>query len=157
MESKLPSYARATSLIECFLDSIAWFFGVLDRDYLYEDLLPVVYGKNPHMMNREQAPLSKADPHELSLLFAVLALGATSDLTQCPQNEESLLYHHLSRGALTQRSVFESANLSTVQAIVLIGLFDLCSCREVAVEGTWRMVSFGLSLGISVSHKLCTL
>ena len=155
IDAKLPSYARATSLVECFLDSIAWFFGVVERTYIYEELLPAVYGKNPHMTSREQSPMSEADPHALALLLAVLALGATSDLTQSPQNEEALLLHHLSRVALTQRSVFECANLNTVQAVVLIGLFDLCSCRDVAIEGTWRMVSFGLSLSTSVSHQVC--
>ena len=71
-----------------------------------------------------------------------------------PGNEESDLYYHLTKAALGLRSVFDGANLVSVQVISLIGMYDLWSSRRTTPEISWKMVNFSCLLAVSVSVEL---
>ncbi|THH08783.1 hypothetical protein EW145_g2474 [Phellinidium pouzarii] len=174
IEDMLPSYERASALAEAYLENVSWFFRPVNREQIMEELIPAVY-KNWHKTSLSAKPDStpspsvastsnspaetdyddsprqpRTDPHVLALLLTVFAAGAVADLTLPPYNDEAHLYHHLSRAALSLKSLFDGTTLFTVQAVMLVGTYDLFSCRKDSLEGTYKMLSFGISLASSI-------
>ncbi|KAH8114455.1 fungal-specific transcription factor domain-containing protein [Phellopilus nigrolimitatus] len=162
IEDKLPSYERASALAEAYLENLSWFFRPIGREQIMEELIPTVYKRrrasplstpdsnssmDPHSAGGDA---SRADPHALGLLLMVFALGAVVDLTLAPCNDEGELYYHLSRAAISLKSVFDGASLQSVQAVILIGAYDIFSCRKSSLDGAWKMVGFGMSLAASI-------
>ena len=160
VEGMLPSYSRATALVEAYLQNLSWFFRPLDRGEIMEELIPIVYKRKHPPSHMEHAVASPSDSpggqprtdlHVLALLFAIFAVGAVADLTLPPWNDEAELYYHLARTALSLKPVFEGAGLHAVQAIALVGAYDLFACRKNELEGSWKIITFSLSLAASVS------
>ena len=160
IQEKLPSYERASSLTEAFLENLSWFFRPVEREQIMGELIPIVYKKqrrhssmNGSNDSHSSTPSSQSsvDPHVLSLLLAVFAAGAAADMTLPPWNDEAELYYHLARTALSLKPVFEGAGLHAVQAIALVGAYDLFACRKNELEGSWKIITFSLSLAASVS------
>ncbi|OCB91784.1 hypothetical protein A7U60_g956 [Sanghuangporus baumii] len=163
IEEKLPSYERASSLTEAYLENLSWFFRPVEREQIMGELIPIVYKKRRRTFNRNgsngsqngtpgpDSPTdSPTDAHVLALLLAVFAAGAVADLTLPPWNDEADLYHHLARTALSLKPVFEGAGLHAVQAISLIGAYDLFACRKNEMEGAWKILTFSLSIAASI-------
>ncbi|KAH8110513.1 hypothetical protein DFH11DRAFT_1547404 [Phellopilus nigrolimitatus] len=178
IEEKLPSYERASALVEAYLENLSWFMRPIDREQIMEELIPTIYKKrytsysinsNSCTVSNTNSPVSTAsssetpaessaqahlqrhtDPHALALLLVVFAAGAVADMTLPPCNDEAELYYHLSRAAMSLKPVFEGASLQSVQAIVLIGAYDIFSCRKFSLDGAWKMLSFGLALAASI-------
>lgn len=83
-------------------------------------------------------------------MLAVFACGALADLTLPPDNVEAPAYHLLSKAALSQQNLFGAASLSTVQALSMLGAYDLYLCTRNSLEFSWKMLSFAMILGSSV-------
>ncbi|KAL5512538.1 hypothetical protein ACEPAG_3191 [Sanghuangporus baumii] len=159
IEEKLPSYERASSLTEAYLENLSWFFRPVEREQIMGELIPIVYKKRRRTFNRKGSNGSQigtpgldspTDPHVLALLLAVFAAGAVADLTLPPWNDEADLYYHLARTALSLKPVFEGAGLHAVQAISIIGAYDLFACRQNSLEGSWKILTFSLSIAASI-------
>ncbi|KAL5483077.1 hypothetical protein ACEPAI_8306 [Sanghuangporus weigelae] len=159
IEEKLPSYERASSLTEAYLENLSWFFRPVEREQIMGELIPIVYKKRRSTFSRNGSNGSQSgtpgldsptDPHVLALLLAVFAAGAVADLTLPPWNDEADLYYHLARTALSLKPVFEGAGLHAVQAISIIGAYDLFACRKNAPEGSWKILTFSLSIAASI-------
>ncbi|KAI5115972.1 hypothetical protein M0805_001503 [Coniferiporia weirii] len=172
IEEMLPSYERASALVEAYLENLSWFFRPVEREQIMEELIPVVYkgrraasgaksapspdsdafsnASSPSPTANEDTVVARADAHTLALLMMIFSAGAIADLTLPPCNDEAELYYHLSRAALGLKSVFERTTLVTVQAVVLVGTYDLFSCRKSSLEGTYKLLGFGLSLASSL-------
>lgn len=147
IESRLPTYERATALAEAYLQHISLFFRPVDREQLMEELIPMFY------RNREQASDENETGtvvHRLSLLTAVFACGSMGDLTLETTNEEGELFRQLSRAALSLQSIFEGTSLATVQAVALLGLYEFFSCSSRTLESAWKMQALSFSLASSV-------
>lgn len=143
----LPSHARASSLCETYMEHGTWVFRPIKRDEIIDDIFAPIYKS----MKERQATGSMGphciSPHKLAVLFLVFALGALVDLTlepcefsscypipilnfSCQDNAESETYFLLSRACLSLRSVFDSPEMTTVQAIVLMANYQgLCGKR----------------------------
>ncbi|KAI5123022.1 hypothetical protein M0805_007643 [Coniferiporia weirii] len=153
IEAQLPSYERATALVEAYLEHVTWFFRPVKREQIMEDLLPIIYkrrwSEQPNS-EKECFPKAEDEAHRLALLLMVLACGAVADLTLAPSNAEAELYNHLGRAALSLRSVFDGASFRTVQAVMLLAIYDFFSCAKASNEYAWKMLSFGLVLASSI-------
>ena len=66
-----------------------------------------------------------ADGHQLSVFFAVLALGTFVDISNPPNPTTAAQYYHLSRAALSLDSVLEKPSLLAIQALVSPFAMDL--------------------------------
>lgn len=158
IESRLPTYERATALVEAYIQHIACFFRPVRREQIMEELIPKFFKRN---RNARYEPVSSSSPrygseifeHQLALLFAVFACGAAGDLTLEACNEEGETYRQLARSALSLHSVFEGTSLATVQAVALIGAFDVFSASMETIETPFKMLTLALSLGITVSSR----
>lgn len=158
LEEHLPSYERATALAEAYLENVAWLPRPIQREQIFEELIPIVYkhigcykgveGEFSESMNAKV--LQKM--HTLALSFSLFACGAAADLTQDPQNAEGALYSYLAKAALNAHSVFDyGASMETVQTLQLISTYDFFSCSSSTLESSWKVMSFGMLLAISVS------
>ncbi|KAF8165443.1 fungal-specific transcription factor domain-containing protein [Crassisporium funariophilum] len=146
----LPPEERAWSLCETYLEQAAWAFRVIKRDELIDEILSPVYKV---VKERQQTGTSLSytlSPHKLAVLYLVFALGALVDLTLEPFNREAELYHHLSRGCLSLRSVFDSPELSTVQAITLMATYHGMAGRKYTMDSSWTLTSLGAKLAQSL-------
>ncbi|OCB87167.1 hypothetical protein A7U60_g5682 [Sanghuangporus baumii] len=159
IEEMLPPYTRATALVEAYLTNLSWFFRPVEREEIMEELIPIVYkrkrppsvaSRSGNSPNDSYGGQARTDPHALGLLLSIFAVGAVADMTLPPWNDEGELYYQLSRTALSLKPVFEGAGLHAVEAIALLAAYNLFSCRRRGLEGTWKILSFSLSLAASI-------
>ena len=157
---QLPSYERATALIEAYLENGDWFPRPIQRDQIMEELMPFVYRNRRtdwlRTMQDEENEFSEThNMHNLALALGVFACGAASDLTQLPTNAEGTLYRRLALAILGDHSIFNSgASLETVQAVILVAQYDFFACTNTSMETSWKIFQFGLILAVSVSHSV---
>ncbi|KAL5487639.1 hypothetical protein ACEPAI_5747 [Sanghuangporus weigelae] len=150
IEDKLPSYERGSALIEAYLQNISWLVKMVDREQITEELMPQIYRRKRPGRSSASHETRPTHPHALALLLAVFATGAVADLTLPPWNEEADLYYHLSWTAMGLESLFNSTNLYTIQALAVLGGYDIFSCRTSTLENSWKIISFCLSLAASI-------
>lgn len=146
IEAQLPSRERASGLGESFVLNTNWCGRPVLREQIMEDLIPAAYKRIPNGHS------TRMDLHDLALLYMVFAAGAAADLTLPPYNAEAERYRHLARAALSIKSVFDGGSLSVVQAIFLMGTYDVVSGRINSMESAWKMFCLASSLGASVSN-----
>lgn len=147
IEAHLPSWERASALCEAYLENLSWFFRPVDREQIVEELIPSVY-KN---RRSHAASLEELDFHELSALLMVFSVGAVADLTLEPYNDEAEKFFHLSRAAISLKPIFDGSSFAGVQAVALMGAYDLFACRKPSLEGSWNMLNLAMLLAGSVS------
>lgn len=146
--SQLPDELRASSLCETYMEHGTWGFQPITRDELINEIFIPTYKLAKD--RREGGGYATCAYHygltspKLAVLYMVFALGALVDLTLRPctfmkeilgfghilrlstDNIEAQRCYHLARAALSLRSmyIFESPEMSTVQAICLISIFN---------------------------------
>ncbi len=161
IEGQLPTWERASALTEAYLENLSWFFRPVDRQQIVEELLPAVFKRRRPNMSQtsfsdhngsemEGDPDDPVDLHDLALLLMVFACGAAGDLTLSPYNSEAETYRQLARATLGLKNIFDGASLSAVQAVCMLGMFDIISGRKNTLETSWKMLCLGFSLSASV-------
>ncbi|KAF8076284.1 fungal-specific transcription factor domain-containing protein [Lyophyllum atratum] len=145
----LPAQPRAWSLCETYMEHAAWIFRPIKRDELIDEILTPIYKSLRERHATESPGPHIIFPHKLAVLFLVFSLGALVDLTLEPYNTESETYYHLSRACLSLRSVFESPEISTVQAVVLMGAYHALGKRY-TLDSCWALTSLGCKLAQSI-------
>ncbi|KAF8639464.1 hypothetical protein AX16_010317, partial [Volvariella volvacea WC 439] len=146
----LPPYPRAWSLCETYIEHASWAFRPLKRDEIINHVLTPIY---KHM---KEAPVAGSNsqyaisPHQLAVLFMIFALGALVDLTLEPYNLESETYHLLSRAALSLRSILDSPEIFTVQAVILMASYHGLGSQRYTVDSGWNLMSLGAKLAQSM-------
>ncbi len=70
------------------------------------------------MYDQSAAPSEPLSPHNLSILFMVLAIGSLVDLDAPPHSPQSMQFYQLGRAALTLESILEEQTIPGVQALV---------------------------------------
>ncbi|KAI0091551.1 fungal-specific transcription factor domain-containing protein [Irpex rosettiformis] len=154
LEAHLPPQPRAWALCETYLEQFSWWFRPIKREELIDEILTPIYRRST--TNPRAAYHRKADaecircPHLLATLFMVFAVGALVDLTLPPCSVEAEKYYRLGRAALNMRSIFDSPELETVQAISLMaGYQSLCTSRY-TLESAWALLSLASKIGQSI-------
>ncbi len=123
----------------------------VDRQQIVEELLPAVYKRRrSNLSPMERDPDEVVDLHDLALTLVVFACGAAGDLTLTPYNSEAETYRQLARATLGLKNIFDGASLSAVQAVCMLGMFDIVSGRHNTLETAWKMLCLGFSLSASV-------
>lgn len=158
LESCLPPQPRAWALCETYLAHFTWLCRPIKRDELIDEILVPIFNaiKDPSKPKSAYRPsISDANryPHLLAVLYMVLAVGALVDLTLPSCNPEAEKYYRLGRAALSLRSIFDSPEIETVQAVTLMaGYHSLCGQRY-TIESAWTLASLASKLGQSVCQR----
>ncbi|KAF9469100.1 fungal-specific transcription factor domain-containing protein [Collybia nuda] len=148
--SHLPSQPRAWSLCETYMEHAAWVFRPLKRDEIVNDVLSPIYKAQKERKVSGSACSFNISSHKLAVLFLVFALGALVDLTLEPYNTESETFYHLSRACLSLRSVFDSPEITTVQAVVLMAAYHGMGGKKYTMDSSWALISLGAKLAQSI-------
>lgn len=127
-----------------------WMGRGITRDEVVEILTPLYKHLKDKRTPDRDVP-HPVTPHKLAVLYLVFALGALVDLTLPAYSAEAETYFNLGRAALSLRSIFESSDLTTVQAIFLTALFHSYGGPRYSHEGTWSLIS----LAAKVSQSVC--
>ncbi|KAG5644077.1 hypothetical protein DXG03_009167 [Asterophora parasitica] len=142
----LPSQHRAWSLCETYMEHAAWSFRPLKRDEIVDDIMAPIYKSMKERRATDTPGPHTVFPHTLAVLFLVFALGGLVDLTLEPYSAESDTYYHLSRACMSLYSVFDSPEVSTVQAVVLMGAFQVLGAKKNTTDSSWNLISLGCKL-----------
>ncbi|KAJ6538585.1 fungal-specific transcription factor domain-containing protein [Mycena sp. CBHHK59/15] len=148
----LPEQPRAWSLCETYMEQCAWQFRPINREEMIDDFLTPIY----KAVRERRNWTSDADyphtlsPHRMAVLFMLFALGALVDLTLEPHNLESQHYYHASRACLALRSVFDSPEMATVQAVLLMSSYHNMGGRRYTMESSWSLMCLGSKLAQSL-------
>ncbi|KAJ7276302.1 hypothetical protein B0H12DRAFT_13960 [Mycena haematopus] len=148
----LPEQPRAWSLCETYLEQCAWQFRPIAREEMVDDFMTPIYKslRERRNWNSEADFPHTISPHKMAVLFMFFALGALVDLTLEPHNAESDRYYHASRAAMALRSVFDSPEMATVQAVLLMGTYHNMGGRSYTMESSWSLICLGSKLAQSV-------
>jgi len=145
LETFLPSMEEALKLCTSYVSHAAFFFRPIKREELFETLLPGVYnaaairravrldaGSSPGSdFDEGQSNMKRSStPHALASLYFIFALGALLDLERAPFNSEAERFCDLGRAGLSLRSVYESANMDTVQAMGLMATYHTLAGKK---------------------------
>lgn len=156
VETRLPSWERAWTLCETYLQHCAWHIRFVDRTQLIDELLSTIYKRNtsgsPAALQAGAPQASeKSDAHDLALLLMVFAMGALADLTLPPYSSEAEQYYQLACSILSLQSAAESPSLSAVQALCFMGAYSALGDRRRTVDTAFSTLSLSCILGATVS------
>lgn len=139
---RLPPYHKATALCEVYVQHLTWFFRPIKKQELMEDfILPIYKAKNGE---RDAPPLKQ---HSIAVLFLLFACSALFDLTLPPHSDEAHQYYLIGKKALTMRSVFAQTELETVQAVLLMAMYQSLEGHRYSIDSAWCVLSLACKLG----------
>lgn len=142
-------------MCETYLEHLSWWCRPVKREELINDVLIPIYNckKDPTKTTyiRGDSDEEGKIPHLLAVLFFVFALGSLLDLTLPPCSPEAELYYRLGRSALSLRSIFDSQEIETVQALIHMGEYHSLCTQRWSLESAWRIISLASKIAQSVS------
>ncbi|KAF6742024.1 hypothetical protein DFP72DRAFT_940614 [Ephemerocybe angulata] len=139
-ESYLPAMERATALCSTCLENLASTFDINFRKKLFNELIPAIYRK----------AAGEYGPHELSLLFVVLAIGCLLDLALPPYSLEAQHYYRLAGATLTLQPVLGEQSFTAVQALHLMSIYDGMTGNESNLEKSYALLDLAGQVAIKV-------
>ncbi|TEB30149.1 hypothetical protein FA13DRAFT_1733962 [Coprinellus micaceus] len=152
---RLPPQTRASSLCETYLEQAAWSFRPVKRDEIMEEIISPIY-KAVRERTASGTPIAWFSPHKLAVAYLIFGLGALVDLTLEPHSKEAEGYYNLSRACLALRSVFDSPEISTIQAVLLMAAYHAMAGRRYTMDSVWSLTSLGAKLAQSFGlHRDC--
>ncbi|KAG1767817.1 hypothetical protein EDD22DRAFT_772804 [Suillus occidentalis] len=149
IELYLPEMQRAVSLCETFLKSLSWMFQVVSRQQIIDHLIPSIYRPGTRSLERP-----RYGPHDLALLFSVLALGALVDPTLPPYNAEARHYQRVARAALCLQSVLSERSVVTIKALHLMSMYYGMSGIESNAELYYSLLNLASQAALQVRSEL---
>ncbi|KJA29960.1 hypothetical protein HYPSUDRAFT_210788 [Hypholoma sublateritium FD-334 SS-4] len=147
---QLPEEPRAWTLCETYMEQATWAFRPIKREELIDEILSPIYKAVKDKSATGSYTLNNVSAHKLAVMFHVFSLGALVDLTLEPCNKEADLYHHLGRACLSLRSVFDSPEIATVQAVLLMASYHGNAGKRYTMDSSWALTSLGAKLAQSL-------
>ncbi|KAL1748296.1 fungal-specific transcription factor domain-containing protein [Schizophyllum fasciatum] len=166
LRSYLPRWERASTLFHLYLEVGPWFFGVVTKGQVQEEIIPLWYPK-PDTANASPtthfpstplspggpAPNPKENPHELAVLFMVFCFGALTDLDlpPAPDNPDAEMYYSLSKAAIALEPLLDrSPSIATVQTLAMMGIYEGLRNKDNGIEATWMLMGMACKMAQSV-------
>jgi hypothetical protein len=110
-------------------------------------MLPVIY-----KMQDTSPGGDWSGPHDLALLFIIMAIGAV--LGKDPSNARGEHFHQLSRAAISLQPVLEKPSIVAVQTLQLMSIYHgMSNCdlkSETSMETTWSLLKLASQLSKTV-------
>ncbi|KAF9474117.1 hypothetical protein BDN70DRAFT_885189 [Pholiota conissans] len=147
IESHLPTYERTMELCETYFNQVAWIFRGVTRGQLIDDMIPVIYKRQPAPPGEDYS-----GPHDLALLFVILAVGAL--VGEKPSDAMGEHFHQISRAAISLQPVLEKPSIVTIQALHLMSIYNAMSGSdlksETSMEMTWSLITLASHLSQTI-------
>ncbi|KAJ6536925.1 fungal-specific transcription factor domain-containing protein [Mycena capillaripes] len=135
--SQLPEITRAWALYDVYVADASWYGTPTMPDELHE-LLSSIYNPNSNF--------HELSLHALAVMFFAFALAALADLSLPAYSSEADMYFDLGRTSLAQQSIFGSADLHTIQALALAGLYYATGGPRHSGDSAWTLISMAAGL-----------
>ncbi|KAF8073307.1 fungal-specific transcription factor domain-containing protein [Lyophyllum atratum] len=166
VETHLPTWETASSLVQTYLDQVSWIFHGVTRAQLVDDMLPAIYRREEEDEHAAGAGEDYSGPHDLALLFIILAVGAL--VRPEPEGREGAgereggnnanalgeHYHQISRAALALQPVLEKPSIVTIQTLHLMSIYNAMSGSdlrsETSMEMTWSLITLAAHLSQTI-------
>ncbi|KAI5992561.1 hypothetical protein EDC04DRAFT_2586959 [Pisolithus marmoratus] len=150
VKAYLPTWQRARYLAEVYLDQGIALSLSVSKDQILSELLPAYYTNGVRHVTQ-----AGNNPHQLSLLLLIFAIGALLDPKQAPGNVWAELYHQVARAAFCLRSMMDEPSLETILALRLLSIYNAVSGNELAgketsIETSWSLVSLTARIALRV-------
>lgn len=149
VESYLPPYERTCTLCKTYFEQVSWLFHGVTYMQLMEDMIPVIYKQRASPPDEDYG-----GPHDLALLFIILAIGALVGRESSDAYGEH--FHQISRAALALQPVLEKPSIVTIQALHLLSIYNAMSGSdlksETSMEMTWSLVTLASHLSQTVCY-----
>lgn len=81
----------------------------------------------------------------------MLACGAIANIPPPIVDKEAILYEQLAQTALGITSIFDNTTLEAIQAVALLGGYQMFAFISRGFEQIWKTVNFATVLGLDVS------
>ncbi|KAI0079109.1 hypothetical protein K474DRAFT_1659611 [Panus rudis PR-1116 ss-1] len=150
LERNLPPHPRAWALCEAYLEHFTFWFRPIKRDELIDEILTPIYRSINDPDKRSYFPSMPGDgercPHRLAVLFFILAVGALVDLTLPACNVEAEKYFQFGKAALSLRSIFDSPEIETVQAVSIMAAYQSACSQRYTNDSAWAIISLSVKL-----------
>ncbi|KZV85592.1 hypothetical protein EXIGLDRAFT_653952 [Exidia glandulosa HHB12029] len=112
----LPPAPDAWVLSELYYKNATWMFDLVPKEEFVETIFSVVYGG-------DTPSATGVTPHDLGIMFMILAIACMIDLNRPPYNTEASNYYQLARVALGVDSVIDHPTLQAVRGIHMMTTF----------------------------------
>ncbi|EJD41871.1 hypothetical protein AURDEDRAFT_186302 [Auricularia subglabra TFB-10046 SS5] len=118
----LPPAEQASYIIDRFYTQTSWFFVIISDGELRETIFSRVYGRNG-------PTLADVSPHEIAILFLILACGHVfgpvhpPDMNHSPDDSSGTKYYQLARVAFALDSVLDHPTIQAIRALHMMSLF----------------------------------
>ncbi|KAF8624941.1 hypothetical protein AX17_006967 [Amanita inopinata Kibby_2008] len=148
VRSLLPSWERATALVETYFEQVSWIFRGVTRVQLVDEMLPAIYERHTPALGEEYA-----GPHDLALIFIVFAIGALVEQEPCKGLAEH--YHQIARAAISLQAVLEKPSIVTIQTLHLMSIYNAMSGSDLRSETSMEMTWSLITLASHLSQTVC--
>ena len=170
LRSCLPHWDRASALFALYLEVGPWFFGVVTKGQVEDEIIPLWYPESDASNNASTtshfpstpvspgpgAPNPKENPHELAVAFMVLCFGALTDLDlpPAPDNQDAEQFYSLSKAAIGLEPLLDrSPSIATVQTLAMMGIYEGLRNKDNGIEATWMLMGMACKMAQSVSRR----
>lgn len=152
--SQLPSLQQASALVEAYFSDLAWscICIPIDQEQAFDELLAMFYPYDVQISPSSSNLTTQAieHPHELALLFSLLACGVLATSLPGPISTGASKYWDLARASFSLRSFEEDGSLSACQALSLFSAAEAYINRG-PKESVLQNMSLALVLACNVS------
>ncbi|KAL1754344.1 fungal-specific transcription factor domain-containing protein [Schizophyllum commune] len=169
LRSCLPHWDRASALFALYLEVGPWFFGVVTKGQVEDEIIPLWYPESDASNNASTtshfpstpvspgpgAPNPKENPHELAVAFMVLCFGALTDLDlpPAPDNQDAEQFYSLSKAAIGLEPLLDrSPSIATVQTLAMMGIYEGLRNKDNGIEATWMLMGMACKMAQSVNR-----
>ncbi|KAJ3711658.1 hypothetical protein DFJ43DRAFT_1107326 [Lentinula guzmanii] len=143
IESFLPPIERAIALCDTFLENLSWMFHIVSRQLLISELIPAIYQGS-----------ALYGPHDLALLFSVLAIGVLVDLSVEPYHLESQHFYQLAQAALVLQSVMTESSVVTIKVLHLMSIYNGLSGHESNLERSYALINLASKVATQIGFHI---
>ncbi|EJD46940.1 hypothetical protein AURDEDRAFT_184166 [Auricularia subglabra TFB-10046 SS5] len=141
----LPPVNEARTLVDLYYRDATWLFMPISGEEFEETIFARVYsGAVPCV--------GDITPHELALLFMIMAHACIIDLNRPPYNEDAANYYELARAALSLDPAIDHPTIHAVQSVLLMSMFlqmwEHVGCTTTSYNLIGLMAQMCQSLGL---------
>jgi len=169
IESHLPPYEHTLQLCETYFAQVSWLFRGVTRAQLIEEMIPAIYRRPgpvspPHpspqdSLNQDHGDVPEQEdysgPHDLALLFMVLAIGSL--VGPDPSNAWGEHFHQVGRAAVSLQPVLEKPSIVTIQTLHLMSIYNAMSGSDLrsdtSMEMTWSLITLAAHLSQTIGLR----
>ncbi|TDL25160.1 hypothetical protein BD410DRAFT_627633 [Rickenella mellea] len=149
-KESLPSYERAWTLCETYLEQGQWVARIVQRQQLIDELLIPIYKNKMAVSPNDEVEADVTSTHELALLLMVFATGALFDLTLPPDNDHAHHFYELACQLVSMDSIADSPSLIATQTMAQIGMYAFLTGRAMSMEKSFAVLNFAYNFGSSL-------